>query len=149
MPCKKYEPRGNCNPRQDLFCHTFLSNGYNATQAAIAAGYSERTAANIGYTLFHKNKNVSLRLRAIIEEQSTAAGLTNERILKGLMAIAFDPAATDKDRTKALETLAKYRGMFALDNAQGATALGDMLADIKAIPVTVVVAPAAVASEDD
>jgi len=35
-------------PKQKIFIHSYLSNGFNATQAAISAGYSENTAVNIG-----------------------------------------------------------------------------------------------------
>lgn len=34
--------------KQKLFCLEYLANGYNATQAAIKAGYSAKTARNIG-----------------------------------------------------------------------------------------------------
>ena len=35
--------------KQQLFCSTYLANGFNATQAAITAGYSEDTAMQTGY----------------------------------------------------------------------------------------------------
>jgi len=34
--------------KQDAFVKAYLLNGFNATQAAIEAGYSEKTAKNIG-----------------------------------------------------------------------------------------------------
>lgn len=34
--------------KQRLFCKAYLANGYNATQAAISAGYSENCAQEIG-----------------------------------------------------------------------------------------------------
>ena len=62
---------------------------------------------------------------------------------KTLKLVLHDPQA-------AQEKLCKYLGLYERDNNQGVTALGDMLADIRGIPVTVVVAPAAkVASGDD
>ena len=35
-------------PKQIRFVAEFLSNGLNATKAAISAGYSKKTAASIG-----------------------------------------------------------------------------------------------------
>ena len=32
--------------KQKLFVNSYLSNGFNATQAAISAGYSKRTASS-------------------------------------------------------------------------------------------------------
>jgi phage terminase small subunit len=37
------------NWKQKVFCKAYLSNGYNATQAAITAGYSKESATVIGY----------------------------------------------------------------------------------------------------
>ena len=34
--------------KQRLFCKAYLANGYNATQAALSAGYSEDSARSIG-----------------------------------------------------------------------------------------------------
>jgi len=34
--------------KQQAFCEHYVSNGFNATQAAISAGYSEKTAGSIG-----------------------------------------------------------------------------------------------------
>ena len=34
--------------KQELFCREYVANGYNATQAAIKAGYSKKTAYSIG-----------------------------------------------------------------------------------------------------
>lgn len=36
------------NPRQQVFCLEYVSNGYNATAAAIKAGYSPESAGQIG-----------------------------------------------------------------------------------------------------
>jgi len=34
--------------KQRLFCEAYLQNGFNATQAAITAGYSKKTAGSTG-----------------------------------------------------------------------------------------------------
>lgn len=38
----------NLTAKQQTFINAYLSNGFNATQAAIGAGYSEKTARSIG-----------------------------------------------------------------------------------------------------
>lgn len=43
-------------PKQRLFCKTYLANGFNATQAAIAAGFSEKNADKIGSQVLGKTR---------------------------------------------------------------------------------------------
>ena len=50
--------------KQRLFCQHYLKNGYNATQAAKSAGYSENSAQEIG------NENLRKPLVKIYIEQS-------------------------------------------------------------------------------
>lgn len=40
---------GSLTPKQDKFVKAYLLNGGNATQAAISAGYSKKTAKESGY----------------------------------------------------------------------------------------------------
>lgn len=35
-------------PRQEAFCQHYIANGFNATKAAVSAGYSENSAYSIG-----------------------------------------------------------------------------------------------------
>jgi phage terminase small subunit len=77
--------------RRSLFVAKYLSNGENATQAAIAAGYSPKTAKQAGHRLL-TNSDV----RAAIEKHRKAATekaeLTVERTLREVARIAyFDP----------------------------------------------------------
>lgn len=50
--------------KQRLFVFAYLSNGFNATQAAIVAGYSPKTAYSIGWNLLKK-----VEIQAAIQEQ--------------------------------------------------------------------------------
>lgn len=45
---KNTNQKAKLTPKQERFCYEYLANGFNATQAAIKAGYSERTAKVIG-----------------------------------------------------------------------------------------------------
>lgn len=46
---------------------------FNATQAAVRAGYSEKTAAQMGYKLVHKSSDVRDALRERLDEMSMSA----------------------------------------------------------------------------
>lgn len=43
-------------PKQKKFCKTYLVNGFNATQAAISAGFSEKSADKIGSQVLGKTR---------------------------------------------------------------------------------------------
>lgn len=60
----------------------------NATQAAIKAGYSAKTAHVLGYQLL-QNPLVSAAISQISEKQSQNIGLTTERLLQEAMRLAF------------------------------------------------------------
>lgn len=82
--------------RHKAFVEAYLSNGRNATQAAITAGYSPKTAAVKGSQLLTDVKIsalVEVRAAAVQEAAESATQLSVERTLKELARIAYlDPA---------------------------------------------------------
>lgn len=72
-------------PKQQRFCEEYLID-LNATQAAIRAGYSAKTANEQGARLL---ANVSVQ--AFIDEgkkqRSAKTGITAERVLTGIMGV--------------------------------------------------------------
>ena len=81
--------------RRKLFVEAYLSNGGNATKAALAAGFSAGSAAKQGHRL---SKNASVRAEIdrrnaeVIEKAQQATQLTIERVLLSLaQALFFDP----------------------------------------------------------
>ena len=60
----------------------------NATQAAIRAGYSRRTAFVIGYENL-KKPHIKAPIQKKLAELSRNAGITAERVLNELAAVAF------------------------------------------------------------
>lgn len=92
------------------FVHAYLANGHNASQAAIAAGYSEKSAYAKGCQMLHRPDVVAL-LDAERKRLATENKVTVERIAQELAKIAF---GTDRDtiKMKALELLGKTLGMF-------------------------------------
>lgn len=74
-------------PRQERFVEEYLRD-LNATQAAIRSGYSARSAAEIGRQLLEKTGVAEAVARAKAE-RSARLGLTQDRVLEELAAVAF------------------------------------------------------------
>lgn len=77
----------NLNDRQLRFAMEYPTD-YNATQAAIRAGYSEKTAAAKGYDLLRKvgvREKISERQKELLD----ATFVTQERIVSELAKTAF------------------------------------------------------------
>lgn len=82
--------------KQELFVAAYCSNGYNATKAAIYAGYSEKTAKEIGSQNLSKpdiaeaidahklmmSKRCGITLQSLIDEleEARVAALTSETV---------------------------------------------------------------------
>lgn len=77
--------------RRKAFVAAYLTNGRNATQAAITAGYSEKTAASQASRLLTDAK-ISRQVAVVMEKAQAASGLTVERTLQEVARLAyFDP----------------------------------------------------------
>ena len=77
--------------RREAFIAAYLSNGHNCTQAAIAAGFSPRTAYSQGQRLL-KNVEVERQLAEAAKKAGDAADLKTERTLQEVRRVAFsDP----------------------------------------------------------
>ncbi len=73
--------------KQEMFVQEYLID-LNATQAAIRAGYSTKTAKEIGSRLL-TNVNVRARVDEAIAERSRRLGVCQDRIVNELAKIAF------------------------------------------------------------
>lgn len=77
--------------RRKLFVEAYLSNGGNATQAAISAGLSAKTAGVTGHKLL-KHAEVSALLKQRQTELAKKYELTTDSVIKSLaQAVHFDP----------------------------------------------------------
>lgn len=77
-------------PKQQRFADEYLID-LNATQAAIRAGYSPKSAEQQGSALL-RNPKVRAYIDARMAEHSRRTGVTQERIIRELARIAFlDP----------------------------------------------------------
>ena len=78
------------NQKQKAFATEYVID-YNATQAAIRAGYSKKTAYSMGQRLL-KNVEVKKMIRELEEAASERTSITKDMVLKELAKIAFvDP----------------------------------------------------------
>ena len=74
-------------PKQKLFCEEYLVD-LNATQAAIRAGYSKKTAAVVGYENLTK-PHIAEAIEKSMEERQKRIHITQDRVLQELSRIAF------------------------------------------------------------
>ena len=98
--------------KQQLFVGEYLID-FNATQAAIRAGYSEHTARAIASRLL-TNVAISDAIAAALNARSDRTELTQDMVIAGLLAEATrtDDGASHGARVSAWSWLAKHLGMF-------------------------------------
>lgn len=75
------------NPKQQQFVAEYLVD-LNATQAAIRAGYSPKTAGVQGFDLL-KKPEIAAAIERLRNEHAKNTGLTVERVLTEAMRLAF------------------------------------------------------------
>lgn len=73
--------------KQKLFCDEYLID-LNATQAAIRAGYSSDSAADIGSENLRK-PNIRAYIDKAIAERSKRTGINQDRVIRELARVAF------------------------------------------------------------
>ena len=98
------------NNQQQDFVSAYLLTG-NATEAAIEAGYSKRTAYSQGSRLL-KHVAVASAIHAGMVREYSGNSLTVEWVLDGLAAEASDNTNKASDRIRSRELIGKYLKMF-------------------------------------
>lgn len=98
------------NKKQMAFAVEYVKDR-NATQAAIRAGYSERSAYSQAHELL-KKPEIQEAIKELEDAAAARAAVTVDKIVNRLNKIAEDPHAKDADRIRADELLGKYLGMF-------------------------------------
>jgi phage terminase small subunit len=99
-------------PRQQRFVDEFLVD-LNATQAAIRAGYSARTANEQGARLL-ANASIAAAVQLAQQARSDRLQITQDDVLRGLRreATLNGEGATHAARVSAWGLLGKHLGMF-------------------------------------
>src|SRR5438552_7685399 len=78
--------------RKARFVEAYIENGYNATQAAITAGYSAKSARRIGTRLstnVHIAAEIHRRTKQSLEDARMRTGISRERTLREAARLAF------------------------------------------------------------
>ena len=98
--------------KRQAFVANYLLD-FNATQAAIRAGYSPRSAPITGHRLLN-DANVMAALATGREKQAAQTKITQDDVLHMLEreATAGDFASPNTARIRAIELLAKIHGML-------------------------------------
>ena len=116
---------GTLNARQERFCREYAAS-MNATKAAAAAGYSERTAYAIGQRLL-KKVEIASRIAALQAESCERLAVTADTVVSMLLESYRDAKAANQHgpAVRAAELLGKRLGMFRdrveIDAAQAAS----------------------------
>lgn len=97
------------NPQQQRFVSEYIID-FNATQAAIRAGYSKTSAYAIGSALLKKHEVQDAIVEAL-EDFAESAIVLKKRIVKKLTKITFDGVEETKYQLKAMELLSKHIGV--------------------------------------
>ena len=96
--------------KQERFCSEYLQDG-NASRAARAAGYSEKTARVTGPENLQKPA-IQQRLAELTKDSPTLEQLTPDVIAARLWDLAEDTKQQGGTRARCLEILAKSKGML-------------------------------------
>jgi len=102
-------------PKQQRFVDEYLID-LNATQAAIRAGYSERTAAEIGWENLSK-PHVAHAIALAQAERATRTHIAQDDVIRGLLAetVVSGERGQAGARVRAWEILGKHLGLFPKD----------------------------------
>ena len=104
---------GKLTDKQRSFIEHYCSNGFNATQAAISAGYKESNAKQQGCENLAK-PDVQDAIQEFMGKATKKALITTEDIVKRLMEESeyVGEGSSHSARIAALKTLTDYTGGF-------------------------------------
>jgi phage terminase small subunit len=120
--------------RQMTFIEELPKNNWNGTKAAIAAGYSQKSAGVMAHRLLN-NPKVYEELDKRKAEIAQKSDVEIAEIMEALREIAFGGIkATNTERLRALELLGKHIGLFEKDNEQKQPAFRLVLGAPKVLP---------------
>lgn len=100
--------------RIELFCRAYIID-FNGTNAAIAAGYSKKSA-HVSSTRLLKNAKVKARLAELQKKQTDKLDITAERVLREIALLAYsnmDDYVRIEDGKRVLDTSIPTRDQMA------------------------------------
>lgn len=113
-------------PKQKLFVDEYLVD-LNATQAAIRAGYSEKTAYSIGNENLMKPE-IAKAIQNAQQKRQERTEITQDCVVQEIADNAFRPASDAQEsdfkhasKAKYLDMLCKHLGVYDKETASGTT----------------------------
>ncbi len=76
------------NPKRERFCQEYLKD-FCGKAAAIRAGYSPKTAANIAWQILNEDKEAQARIKELTEAATKKAGIEAEDVIREIAKLAF------------------------------------------------------------
>lgn len=116
-------------PKQQAFCDYYIASG-NATDAAIKAGYSPKTARSVGSENLTKPDIKNYIVEHMQKAQKSRIA-TAEEILEYLSGVVRNTEETTRERTKAAELLGKRYALFEEARENPETKLDKLCASIR------------------
>ena len=102
------------NKEQKLFCYLYIVEDYSMRDAYKMAypncGSDAQASANA--SRLYAKPHIKEYCNMLLEDLSKSVELNAKTIVNGFMQIAFGEDSTDANKLKALENLAKIKGLF-------------------------------------
>jgi phage terminase small subunit len=96
--------------RQELFLSEYLKDR-NATQAALRAGYSPKSAITVGFNNV-RHPVIAAKIRENTEKAKAVGGVDPAFVIEQLKRVAEQDDVAQSTKVRALELLAKHLGML-------------------------------------
>ena len=104
------ESRPKLTEKQKRFCQEYLV-GLNATQAAIRAGYSKKTANEQGSQNLAK-LSIQGYIQKLIAKRAERTQIDADYVIESIREIVEAPGTKESDQLRGLELLGKHLAMF-------------------------------------
>ena len=114
-------------PKQQAFCEYYIAN-HNATQAAIKAGYSKKTAYSQGQRLLKKSK-IQNYIEEVAKKATENRIATAREVLEILTMIMKSAEEKTSDRLKAAGMLADHYKLLDVEPQDDRKSQLDKLCD--------------------
>lgn len=109
----KKTKRDELNEQQEKFCLEFRRHNGNKKEAAIAAGYSKKSASALASQLL-KLPKVQKRIQELAKDAERKTIISIIERQQVLSEIARDPNKEDRDRIRAIDILNKMDGNYLI-----------------------------------
>lgn len=116
--------------KEEVFCQKYIKY-LNKTKAALMAGYSKRSAKEIGYQTFTK-PHIQARISEIREELKEELGISDHSVLSELAALSYwniKDFITDDNEIKDLSKMPKssIKPVIGLKTKVSTTKIGEVV----------------------